>query len=57
MALGHFSFGLSQFHGHGSWLMCEVALGRSVGRSKVETPYHDHDLILTSIISPQSDWQ
>ena len=24
-ALGHFSFGLSQFHGHGSWLVCEVA--------------------------------
>ena len=24
---GHlFSFGLSQFHGHGSWLVCEVAL-------------------------------
>ena len=22
----HTSFGLSQFHGHGSWLMCEVAL-------------------------------
>ena len=21
------SFGLSQFNGHGSWLMCEVALG------------------------------
>ena len=21
-----FSFGLSQFHGHGSWLVCEVAL-------------------------------
>jgi hypothetical protein len=21
------SFGLSQFHGHGPWLMCEVALG------------------------------
>ena len=21
------SFGLSQFHGHGSWLMCEMALG------------------------------
>ena len=20
------SFGLSQFHGHGSWLVCEVAL-------------------------------
>ena len=27
MAFGHFSFGLSsQFHGHGSWLVCEVAL-------------------------------
>ena len=23
------SFGLSQFHGHGSWLMCEVALRQS----------------------------
>jgi hypothetical protein len=26
MTFGHFSFGLSQLHGHGSWLMCEVAL-------------------------------
>jgi hypothetical protein len=26
MAFGHFSFGLSQLHGHGSWLVCEVAL-------------------------------
>ena len=25
-AFGHFSFGLSQFHGHGRWLVCEVAL-------------------------------
>ena len=24
--VGHFIFGLSQFHGHGTWLMCEVAL-------------------------------
>jgi hypothetical protein len=24
---------------------------------KVETPYHDNDLILTPIISPQSGWQ
>jgi hypothetical protein len=24
--------------------------------SKVETPYHDNDLILTPIISPQSRW-
>ena len=23
---------------------------------KVETPYHDNDLILTPIISPQSGW-
>ena len=28
-AFGHFSFGLSQFHGHGSWLVCEVAQSRS----------------------------
>ena len=26
MAFGHFSFGLSHFHDHSSWLMCEVAL-------------------------------
>ena len=26
MAFGSLSFGLSQFHGHGSWLICEVAL-------------------------------
>jgi hypothetical protein len=25
--------------------------------SKVETPYHDNDLILTPTISPQSGWQ
>ena len=25
-AFEHFSFGLPQLHGHGSWLMCEVAL-------------------------------
>ena len=25
--------------------------------SSVETPYHDNDLILTPIISPQSGWQ
>jgi hypothetical protein len=141
------SFGLSQFHGHGSWLVCEVALkprplclhyglkpiggyvvveiymlptvakviyawaksnpnfvliswflangpvyfwlGSGLRRlnnvvfplpsihsqffwtwwnlffkckfyhyvTKVETPYHDNDLILTPIISPQSGWQ
>ena len=26
MAFGHFLFGHSQFQGHGSWLVCEVAL-------------------------------
>jgi hypothetical protein len=25
-AFGHFPFGLSQFHAHGSWLVCEVTL-------------------------------
>jgi hypothetical protein len=25
-AFGHFPFGLSQLRGHGSWLVCEVAL-------------------------------
>ena len=28
------SFGLSQFHGHGSWLMCEVALSVAFGLHK-----------------------
>jgi hypothetical protein len=27
-AFGRFSFGLSQVHGHGSWLVCEVALSK-----------------------------
>ena len=26
--LGTLSFGLSQFHGHGSWVVCDVTLGR-----------------------------
>ena len=26
-AFGTLSSGLSQFHGHGSWLVCEVVLG------------------------------
>jgi hypothetical protein len=24
------SFGLSQFHGHGFWIVCEVALGQNI---------------------------
>ena len=31
--------------------------GSKLGTSKVETPYHDNDLILTPIISSQSGWQ
>ena len=30
MAFGHFFGGLSQIHGHGSWLVCEVALNSVV---------------------------
>ena len=29
----------------------------NINTTKVETPYHDNDLILTPIISPQSGWQ
>jgi hypothetical protein len=35
------SFGLSQLHSHGSWLVCEVAL-RNVSKIKAETPIHDN---------------
>ena len=34
-------FGLSQFHGHGSWLVCEVAL---VGVARSSDPCSDHSL-------------
>ena len=34
------SFGLSQFHGHGSWLVCEVALRAKVrGHRRITHPY------------------
>jgi len=33
--LGTLSFGLSQFHGYGSWLMCEVALSIEVHRHRL----------------------
>ena len=32
--LRHFSFGLSQFCGHGSWLVCSVAFFYSRGRRR-----------------------
>ena len=31
------SFGLSQFHGHGSWLVCEVALSERGSLTTIET--------------------
>ena len=44
------SFGLSQFHGHGSWLVCEVALRRPCQASKTLNSWyqarHECDLIL-----------
>jgi hypothetical protein len=49
MAFGHFSFGLSPFHGHGSWLMCEVALrasldyGEEVHRSRILEEWSNYD--------------
>jgi hypothetical protein len=44
------------------WRMALQRLGSTLCHaryinSKVETPYHDNDLILTPIISPQSGWQ
>jgi hypothetical protein len=32
------------------------SFGHLIIKYKVETPYHDNDLILTPIISPQSGW-
>ena len=47
IAFGHFSFGLSQFHGHGSWLVCEVALRynkfHELGYSKRKSYYRSYD--------------
>jgi hypothetical protein len=42
-----FSFGLSQFHGHGFWLVCEVALSWDLGDVttsllKLLIAYHIH---------------
>jgi hypothetical protein len=44
-AFGTLPFGLPQHHGHGSWLVCEMALSVTsllIDRvHKVETPIHD----------------
>jgi hypothetical protein len=36
-AFGHFSFGISQFHGHGSWLVWEVVLREWLYHVKVSS--------------------
>ena len=33
-----------------------IPKGLTLSSTKVQTPYHDNDLILTPIISPQSGW-
>jgi hypothetical protein len=38
-------------------LQCTGAMSREIFEHKVETPYHDNDLVLTPIISPQSGRQ
>ena len=51
-AFGHFVFGLSDFHGHGSWLMCEAALSLSnldVNRYVPKTKVVASDFKITSI--------
>ena len=37
------SFGLSKFHGHGSWLVCEVALIVRVALHNTRTKCRDHE--------------
>jgi hypothetical protein len=51
-AFGHFSFGLSQFHGHDSWLVCEVALIKGGHAIK---PTKDADIILLSVTAQSQD--
>ena len=41
-AFGHFSLGLSQSHGHGSWLVCEVALSTSIYPCNFARPTNSH---------------
>ena len=38
------SFGLSQCHGHGSWLVCEVALTNVMAQSRSTNPLQFHTL-------------
>ena len=47
MAFGHFYFGLSKLNGHGSWLMCEVAL-----TSELLLLKHTQAMISTYIADP-----
>ena len=44
------SFGLSQSHGHGSWLVCEVALkGHNLG-------HHSYFYFIFDDLEPPADW-
>jgi hypothetical protein len=36
------------------WLRSQFVSANHIVHTKVETPYHDNDLIMTPIISPQS---
>jgi hypothetical protein len=38
------SFGLSQFHGHGSWLVCEVVL-RATSKFTHKAKCHDDEIV------------
>ena len=42
------SFGLSQFHGHGSWLVCEVALSPTLDGSVWE--YFRHNMLRSECV-------
>ena len=48
--LGTLSFGLSQFHGHCSWLVCEVALAYVPHQHRIYLRKGDEDYASRSLI-------
>jgi hypothetical protein len=52
--LDTFSFGLSQFHGHGSWFVCEMAL---IYSSLFHCPQINKNLAYTDAAWPFSPWE
>jgi hypothetical protein len=54
-----FTFDLNKISIGAPNIMKQLAMDTIPNRQlrKVETPYHDNDLILTPLISPQSGWQ